>query len=85
MCGVILAAQRLPECISHEGTEPSVSDSVTLDLDHLVSGVGGTPVEPLEQYRVRPTDAAFGFVLRPFSTADADPMALSKRRYPTED
>ncbi|MBV0925806.1 DUF4981 domain-containing protein [Halomicroarcula limicola] len=65
--------------------ELEASDSVAFDLDHLVSGVGGTPVEPLEQYRVQPTDASFGFVIQPFSTADADPMALSKRRYPTGD
>ncbi|WP_167768446.1 twin-arginine translocation signal domain-containing protein [Haloarcula amylovorans] len=43
------------------------------------TGVGGTPVKPLEEYRVQPTDASFGFVLRPFSTADAGPRALSKR------
>ncbi|WP_424002162.1 glycoside hydrolase family 2 TIM barrel-domain containing protein [Haloarcula salina] len=58
----------------------SESDTVTFDLDHRVTGVGGTPTEPIDEYTVPIADASFGFVLRPVS--DADPMALSKRRFP---
>ncbi|WP_435101283.1 glycoside hydrolase family 2 TIM barrel-domain containing protein [Halarchaeum sp. P4] len=57
--------------------------SVGFDLDHAVSGVGGTPTEPLDKHLVRPRPMSFGFVLRPF-TADDDPMALAKAQFPTE-
>jgi len=65
----------------HELTE---SDTVTFDLDHRVTGVGGTPTEPLDEYTVPVDDASFSVVLRPVGD-DADPMALSKRRFPDED
>ncbi|GCF13506.1 hypothetical protein Harman_14410 [Haloarcula mannanilytica] len=64
----------------HDLTE---SDTVTLDLDHRVTGVGGTPTEPLDKYTVPVDDASFGVVLRPVG-GNADPMALSKRRFPDE-
>ncbi|MFB6134331.1 MAG: glycoside hydrolase family 2 TIM barrel-domain containing protein [Halanaeroarchaeum sp.] len=56
--------------------------SVAFDLDHAVSGVGGTPVDPLDAYKVKPEPASFSIVLRPFVIADDDPMALANRRLP---
>ena len=57
-------------------------DGTAFNLDHLVTGVGGTPVEPLDRYQVALHPASFEFLLRPFTVGDADPMALSKRRLP---
>ena len=45
------------------------SDSVTLNLDHRVSGVGGTAIMLLNQYRVLPGPARFTFHLKPVFTA----------------
>ncbi|WP_248907382.1 beta-galactosidase small subunit [Halocatena marina] len=58
------------------------SDAVTLNLDHAVTGVGGTPIQTLPEYRVVP-DGPFSFVvgLRPI-TGDESPMALSRRTLP---
>lgn len=58
--------------------------SVAFDLDHAVTGVGGTPREPLDTHQVRPKPTSFAFVLRPFTAADPDPMALAKRQLPEE-
>ncbi|WP_458210888.1 beta-galactosidase small subunit-related protein [Haladaptatus sp. NG-SE-30] len=57
-------------------------DAVTLNLDHSVTGVGGTPVQTLPEYRVVP-DGPFSFVvgLRPV-TDEESPMALSRRNLP---
>ncbi len=57
-------------------------DGVEFNLDHLVTGVGGTPVEPLDRYQVTLRPASFEFLLRPFAAGDADPMSLAKRRLP---
>ncbi|QLG29008.1 DUF4981 domain-containing protein [Halorarum halophilum] len=56
--------------------------SVGFDLDHRVSGVGGTPVEPYDEYQVQPEAATFEFHLRPFAAGEADPMDLANRRFP---
>ncbi|HDS08344.1 MAG TPA: hypothetical protein ENO05_12045 [Bacteroides sp.] len=37
---------------------------VILNLDHRVSGVGGTAITLLNQYRVLPTPASFTFVFK---------------------
>ncbi|WP_227356618.1 beta galactosidase jelly roll domain-containing protein [Haladaptatus salinisoli] len=57
-------------------------DAVTLNLDHAVTGVGGTPIQTLPEYRVVPDDS-FSFVvgLRPL-TDEESPMALSRRNLP---
>lgn len=57
--------------------------AVAFDLDHLVSGVGGTPVEPYEEYMVEPQPTSFRFILRPFNVERADPATLANRRLPT--
>lgn len=54
--------------------------SVAFNLDHAVSGVGGTPVEPISRYQVQPEPANFQFVLRPFVADGEDPMRLAKSR-----
>jgi beta-galactosidase len=41
-------------------------DVVTLNLDHRVSGVGGTANSVLNPYRVAPGEFAFAFKLKPF-------------------
>lgn len=58
-------------------------DGVLFNVDHAVTGVGGTPVQTLPEYRVVP-DRAFEFVvgLRPRTEADASTMELSRRTLP---
>jgi hypothetical protein len=38
---------------------------VTLNMDHLVSGVGGTANSVLNPYQVHPCDTQFTFYIRP--------------------
>ncbi|MFC6718605.1 glycoside hydrolase family 2 TIM barrel-domain containing protein [Natrialbaceae archaeon GCM10025810] len=59
--------------------------SVGFTLDHEVTGVGGTPTDPIERYQVDVAPTGFGVVLRPFAVGEDDPMALSKRPLPTVD
>ncbi len=54
--------------------------SVGFNLDHAVTGVGGTPTTPLPEYQVQPESMAFAVSLRPF--VDEEPMELAKRRLP---
>ena len=49
-----------------------------------MTGVGGTPVEPLDRSQATLRPVSFAFLLRPFTVGDADPMALSKRRLPDD-
>jgi|GEM_PF-2916360 len=58
-------------------------DGVLFNLDHAVSGVGGTPVQALPEYRVVP-DSPFEFVvgIRPRTADDAAPDELARRRLP---
>ncbi|MDS0241740.1 glycoside hydrolase family 2 TIM barrel-domain containing protein [Haloferax massiliensis] len=56
--------------------------SVGFNLDHRVTGLGGTPTEPLDRYQVPVESTAFSVVLRPFDSDDDDPMALANRRLP---
>jgi beta-galactosidase len=59
--------------------------AIALDLAYLVSGVGGTPVEPYEEYTVEPQRTSFRFLLRPFNVERADPVTLANRRLPMTD
>ncbi|WP_339106157.1 glycoside hydrolase family 2 TIM barrel-domain containing protein [Haloterrigena salinisoli] len=59
--------------------------SVGFNLDHRVTGVGGTPTDPIERYQVEVEPTAFSVVLRPFDPDEADPMALANRRLPDAD
>ncbi|GAB3669709.1 hypothetical protein GCM10028856_17920 [Halopiger thermotolerans] len=56
--------------------------SVGFNLDHRVTGLGGTPTDPLDRYQVEVEPTAFSVVLRPFDPDAADPMALANRRLP---
>jgi beta-galactosidase len=40
---------------------------ITLNVDHRVSGVGGTPIKTLKKYRVLPGEFTYRVRLRPFS------------------
>jgi beta-galactosidase len=73
-----LAAARHQHELEDRGT-------VAFDLDHLVSGVGGTPVEPYEEYTVEPHQTSFTFLLRPFNVGEVDPATLANRRFPMLD
>ena len=42
------------------------SDSNTLNIDFVVSGVGGTAIRQLEKYRVKPSILEFNFTIQPF-------------------
>jgi len=57
-------------------------DRVTVNIDHAVAGVGGTPVPTLPKYRVMPGVYEYVISLRPFSEDRVSPMELSKRRLP---
>ncbi|HMB50491.1 MAG TPA: hypothetical protein VKM69_07495, partial [Natronoarchaeum rubrum] len=59
--------------------------SVGFNLDHRVTGVGGTPTNPIDRYQVAVEPTAFSVVLRPFDPDDADPMALANRTLPDPD
>lgn len=58
-------------------------DGVLFNVDHAVTGVGGTPVQPSPEHRVVP-DGPFEFVVgfRPRTADDPSPMELSRRRLP---
>ena len=59
--------------------------SVGFNLDHAVTGVGGTPTDPIDRYQVEAESATFRFVLRPFAIEEADAMDLANRGFPDED
>jgi beta-galactosidase len=62
--------------------ELEARETVALDLDHAVSGVGGTPVQLNEDYQVKPEPVSFGVRLRPFT--DEDPMDLAREGAPVD-
>ncbi|UCF37742.1 MAG: DUF4981 domain-containing protein [Acidobacteriota bacterium] len=51
-------------------------DGVTLNLDHAVTGVGGTPIRTLKKYRVLPGEYEYSIRLRPFDREERDPLEL---------
>jgi beta-galactosidase/beta-glucuronidase len=56
-------------------------DEITLNLDYAQSGLGNGSCGPgvLPQYLLQPCEVRFGLRLRPFSTAEDSPVALSKQ------
>lgn len=54
-------------------------DATQLSVDAAVSGVGGTPVKPLEDHRVQPEPTSFTIVLRPYDPDTASPGDLARR------
>ena len=64
-------ATRLTELVERDGAR--------LFLDSEVSGVGGTPVKPLDEYRVEPERTTYTVVVRPFDPSESDPASLAGR------
>ena len=56
-------------------------NSITLNVDYLVSGVGGTPIKTLKKYRVLPKEYEFTLRFRPFNRNDPAPLELGKQRW----
>ena len=54
-------------------------DAVYLNIDHRVSGLGGTPIKTLEKYRVKPGGYEFTIRLKPIDTTQASPVELGRR------
>ncbi len=61
------------------------ADSVEFNLDDAVTGVGGTPVEPYDEYQVHAEPTNFSVLLRPFTADDGDLMALANRSLPVDE
>ena len=57
-------------------------ESIEFNLDDAVTGVGGTPVEPIDEYQVHTNPTSFRMVLRPFGPDDGDLLALARREFP---
>ena len=57
-------------------------DGITLNLDHRMSGVGGTAVSVLSQYQVRPEPWKYTVRLRPFTIGEEEPQRLFLERPP---
>lgn len=58
-------------------------DSIGFNLDHAVTGVGGTPVATPAEHQVQPEPTEFTVTLCPISDGD-DPMRVVNRTPPTE-
>ena len=55
-------------------------DGITVNMDHKVSGVGGTPVKTLEKYRVKPESCRYTIHLRPFDQDEEYPGEIYWKR-----
>jgi beta-galactosidase len=58
------------------------TEAITVNLDYLVTGVGGTPIPTLDKYRIKPGSYEFSLEIRPFSTRQTDPEALHRQSFP---
>jgi beta-galactosidase len=58
------------------------SDTLALNIDHQVTGVGGTPINVRPKYRTFPREYQYTVRLRPFSAKEEDPMELSHQVLP---
>ena len=54
-------------------------DGITVNIDHQVSGVGGTPIRTLKKYRVLPGEYEYRIRLRPFSATDVPAAQLYRQ------
>jgi beta-galactosidase len=59
-------------------------ETITVNIDHRVSGVGGTPVSTLPKYRVLPQEYGYVVRLRPFDMKTVDPADLGRQSIPRE-
>ena len=55
-------------------------DGITLNLDHRVSGVGGTAISVLATHRVAPVPWQYSTRLRPFDASEVSPATLYRHR-----
>jgi beta-galactosidase len=53
--------------------------AITVNLDHKVSGVGGTPIKTLPQYRVMPGDYTYEIAFIPIDKTSPEGMALRRK------
>jgi beta-galactosidase len=56
-------------------------DGITINLDHRVTGVGGTPISPLLQYRVFPQRYKFQIRFFPFNSKKTSAKEIWKKKY----
>ena len=57
-------------------------DGITLNIDHMVTGVGGTPVPTLTQYRTLAQRYSYTVRLKPFSLEESDPITMGRQSIP---
>jgi beta-galactosidase len=53
-------------------------ETITLNLDHRVTGVGCTAISVMHPYRVLPAPYVFSFTLTPYSSDEISPAELAK-------
>jgi beta-galactosidase len=89
--GLFAAGERLLEVSAQHFSTDNLSrawyrpqltpqQGITLNLDHRVSGVGGTAVSVLPAYRVFPQPYAYAVRLRPYRAGEA-PRALARQAF----
>ncbi|HPG41735.1 MAG TPA: glycoside hydrolase family 2 TIM barrel-domain containing protein [bacterium] len=54
-------------------------DGITMNIDHLVTGVGCTAVKTMQQYQTPAKETEYTIRLRPFATVDQPPADLAKQ------
>jgi len=54
-------------------------EGTTVNMDHKVSGVGGTPVKTLEKYRVMPEAYQYTIHLCPFDQSEREPKSIYRQ------
>jgi beta-galactosidase len=67
--------------LSRAGYRPQLvpQDGITLNLDHRVSGVGGTAVSVLNRYKTFPRRYAYGVRLRPYRASREAATELARQ------
>ena len=57
-------------------------DGITVNIDHRVSGVGGTPIKTPGPYRVYPRRYTYQICLKPFDAQTTPPVQLGRLGFP---
>ena len=55
--------------------------NVTLNIDHRVSGVGGTPITVRHAYRTYPDHYQYKIRIKPFDSGHIDPVQLGRQAW----
>jgi beta-galactosidase len=58
------------------------SNKVWLNINHQVTGVGGTPVSALPEYRTFPKEYKYSIRFRPYNKNTVDPAEIKYTKYP---